>query len=578
MRLGFFKHWSQPPYTFVEFLRSEGIEIEEIDYSIPRYLEKYDVVMVEQNGFNDFIENDEPYITDWVKRGGIFWFMHQDYQRWAPYFLPEDLVGYTQLIHRHFADVRNLADANDEPYYCYMMPWIEDCGKALFNYPNKITPDDMLDWFVPSNSFRLVKRNYPTLEVLRTAAQSCFLANEKWDILGSYMDPAVRDGALILRAKCGKGMYFINQLLFPEVKPEGFDRCTEFWKKYIPNLLAYFERFRNGIPEPEVPAPGELAEKKNYKLCIHMHSLDWYGCDSAPGTINAMMRLMGFDICSLAVKDTSAYDGKLDPAKYSDEKVLFLDGQEFHPFNWKDRFCHVSHNNYHMLPIGIDHDSYTPEFTCSFHGDKEVDAYLKRAIKYVHDHHGAVCATHPVNVDYWYDYDYDAVDEEPLKPLSGSIIEKFWLKGGRKALMNSVDLFGWRRMLQNPAMNFVYLQGEKPCRDSVVKAIRNHHTIAATFFNEADVMLGDKLPGDVVSAQEAKNSVLTVKAAIATGVIKEVRVYSGAEVIFKVNPQSAEIDLQFPMTGITPDKFIRVEVEGEDPLKIMLNTPFFIGE
>ena len=31
-----------------------------------------------------------------------------------------------------------------------------------------------------------------------------------------------------------------------------------------------------------------------------------------------------------------------------------------------------------MLPIGIDPDAYTPEFTCSFYGDKEVDAYLKK--------------------------------------------------------------------------------------------------------------------------------------------------------------------------------------------------------
>lgn len=575
MRIGYFKHWTQPPYTFVEFLHSEGVAIEQIDYSLPRYLENYDVVMVEQNGFNDYIENDEPYITDWVKRGGIFWFMHQDYQRWAPYFLPEDVVGYTQLIHRHIPTIGN--PQRDGKYMSYMMPWIEDCGKGLFNVPNKITPDEMLDWHVPCNSFRLGSGGAKdTLETLRTAAQSCFLANEKWDILGTYMDPAVRDGALILRAKCGKGMYFINQLLFPEVKVEEGDRCVAFWKKYIPNLLAYFERFRNGTPEPVIPTAGTIAEKKNYKLCTHMHSMDWYGCDSAPGTINAMMRFMGFDICSLAVKDTSPYNGKLDAVKYSDDKVLFLDGQEYHPFNWKDRFDHVGHNNYHMLPIGIDPDAYTPENTCSYYGDEEVDAYLKRAIKYVHDHNGAVCATHPVNVDYWYDYDYDAVDEEPLKPLSGSIIEKFWLKGGQKALMNSVDLFGWRRMLHNPAVNFIYLQGEKPCRDSVVKAIRNHHTIAATFFNEADVMLGDKLPGAAVSAEEAEKSVLTVKAAIAKGVIKEVRVYADADVVWSAKPDTVEIDFSIPMTGIKADKFIRVEAEGEDPLKVMISTPFFI--
>lgn len=436
----------------------------------------------------------------------------------------------------------------------------------------------MLDWRVPCNSFRVAKPSdgHDTTETLRTAAQSCYYAPGAWEVLGSYMDPGVRDGALLLRGDLGRGMIFLCQLLFPEVKPAEGDRCIAFWKKFIRNMTAYFRRFKSGAPAPEIPAPGTLEQKNIYKLSIHMHSLDWFAADSSPGTINAIMRYMGFDICSLAVKDISSYDGKLDPVKYSDDKVLFLDGQEYHPFNWKDRFDHIGHNNYHMLPIGIDPDAYTPENTCSYYGDEEIDAYLKRAIKYVHDHNGAVCATHPVDVDYWYDYDFDAVDEEPLKPLSGSIIEKFWLQGGRMALMNSVDLFGWRRMLHNPAVNFVYLNGEKPCRDSVVKAVRNHHTIAATFFNEADVMLGDKLPGDVITAAEAEKSVLTVKGAIAQGVIKEVRVYADAEVVRSFKPDTVEIDLQIPMTGVKADKFIRVEVEGEDPLKVMISTPFFI--
>ena len=162
-------------------------------------------------------------------------------------------------------------------------------------------------------------------------------------------------------------------------------------------------------------------------------------------------------------------------------------------------------------------------------------------------------------MDYWFDYDYDAVDNEPLHSLENDNIEKFWLKGGRIAAMGSVDLYGLRRMLDVPVVNFIYLQGEKPCRDSVVKAIRNHHTIAAMFFNEADITLGDRIPGDVVSAEEVKNSVLSVKAAASKGVIKEVRVYSGKEVIFRTHPDSVKVDLQFPMKDVTPDKFIRVE-------------------
>ena len=578
MKIGYFKHWFRPPYRFAEFLKEEGYDIEEIDYSLPKYLDKYDVALVEQNGFNDYIENDEPYISEWVKKGGILLFMHQDYQRWAPYFIPHE-AGYTQLIHRHVPTVR--VHKNSPVSYCYMMPWIEEKGKALFNVPEKITPDEMIGWNVTCNTFRIVRPEpgQDTTETLSTAAQSCFLAEEPWEILGSYMDPAVRDGALILQTRWGKGLYFITQLLFPEVKPAEGDRCAAFWKKYMRNLCAYFERFKNGEAEPVLPPAKEFPQdKKNYKLCVHMHSLDWFGCDSAPGTINAMMRYMNYDICGLAVKDVKPYAGKLDPAKFSDDKVLFLDGQEYHPFNWKDKYDAINHNSYHMLPIGIDPDAYTAEFTRSLYGDEEVDSYLKRAINYVHSKNGAVCATHPNAVNYWQDYDFDAVDQEPLVPLAGTHIEAHWLNGKKIAVMDSVDLFGFQRILANPAVNFVYLQGEKPCRDSVVKAIRNHHTIAACAFDEADVMLNDHIPGDTVKRSEAGNAVIKVRAAVAKGkgVIREVRVYSGSKVICKVNPGEAKIDLEFTLSNPFLDKFIRVEAEGENPEIIMVSTPFFL--
>jgi hypothetical protein len=226
------------------------------------------------------------------------------------------------------------------------------------------------------------------------------------------MDPAVRDGALIARAKHGKGMVFFNQLLFPEVLMEDAESCLSFWRKYIPNLLAYCERFKKGELESIPATTKTLPIKKNYKLAIHMHSLDWYAADSAPGTINAIMRHMGYDICSLAIKDNAPYKGKLDTAKYSDDKVLFLDGQEYHPFNWQDKYHDLSHNTYHMLAMGIDADAYTPKYTRSFFSDEAIAGYMKEAIDYVHAHGGAVCATHP-NVDYWRGYDYDAIDKEP---------------------------------------------------------------------------------------------------------------------------------------------------------------------
>ena len=129
VKVGYFEHWTQPEYKFVDFLREEGFEVTKIDYSKKFYLEPFDVVLIEQHGFNDYIENDENYIRDWVKRGGLLFFMHQSYERWAPYFLPEE-VGYTQLIHRHVNTIISCHPAkhftnSKIPYKNYMMPWIE---------------------------------------------------------------------------------------------------------------------------------------------------------------------------------------------------------------------------------------------------------------------------------------------------------------------------------------------------------------------------------------------------------------------------------------------------------------------
>ncbi len=591
LKIGYFEHWFRPPYAFVDFLREQGASVEKIDYSQKGYLEQYDIAIVEQNGFNDFVENDEPYIQDWVKRGGIMLIMHQDYQRWAPYFLPLEL-GHTHLVHRYIPTINPCtADKtftyDETPYMTYMMPWIEKPGKKLFSEPEVITPDEMMAWKLKVNTFRILRPNHMSEEefarqkhggadFVRTTAQSCYLADEKWEVIGSYMDPAVRDGALILRGNYGKGMYFLNQILFPEIIDDETERCLTFWKKYVKNLLAYFKRFKNGESEEMPEVAQTLPIKKNYKLAIHMHSLDWYAADSQPGTINAMMRHIGFDICSLALKDNAPYGGKLDAAKYSDDKVLVLNGQEYHPFNWNDKNEHVGHNTYHYLAIGIDPDAYTPKYTCSLFSDEEVETYLKEATEYVHAHGGAICATHPY-IDYWRDYDVDAVDVEPMKPLKGTYIEAYWLDGYKKAVMNSVDLYGPRRLWDNPACNFIYLGGEVPCRDSVVKAVREGHTIAACGFDEADIMLGSHIPGDELTLEEAQNSVLTISAKVMRETIKQVRVYSGAELIYSEKDiDLPEINMSIPLKGLPLDKFVRVEIEGLNEHWICNSTPFYL--
>ena len=55
MKIGYFEHWFQPQYKFKDFLIEQGYFPEKIDYSKKGYLDKFDVVFVEQNGFNDYI-------------------------------------------------------------------------------------------------------------------------------------------------------------------------------------------------------------------------------------------------------------------------------------------------------------------------------------------------------------------------------------------------------------------------------------------------------------------------------------------------------------------------------------------
>ena len=585
VKVGYFEHWTQPEYKFVDFLREEGFEVTKIDYSKKFYLEPFDVVLIEQHGFNDYIENDENYIRDWVKRGGLLFFMHQSYERWAPYFLPEE-VGYTQLIHRYVDTIITCRPAkfftnSDIPYKIHMTPWIEDCGKKLFSEPEVITPDEMIDWNVKVNFLHdPIRRAGKETEIIKSTADCCFLLPKNWEVIGSYMDPAVRNGALIAKTNYGKGQFFVNQILFPNFKPEDGDRCISFWKKYVKNLFAYFARFKNGESEEMVIEKKSLPIKKNYKLCIHMHSLDWYAADTPPGTINAIMRHRGIDISSIAVKDKAPFEGGLDVEKYSDDKVLLLHGQEYHPFNWGDSHADLSHNGYHIIAIGMNGDDYTMKYTCSLFGDKEVDEHLKGALDYVHKSGGVACATHP-HCDYWVNYDYDAIDMEPLISAVGSDIEKHWLKGKAFPVMVSVDLYGVRRIFDNPATNFIYLKDKQPNRDNVCQAIKDRNTIAATGFDEVDITLGDFLPGDYVTVDDLKNNKLSIKAKIIEDceedVITQVRVYSADKLIWsKTDLNQVEVDYELSLEGYELDKFVRVEVEGRNEYHISVSTPFFI--
>ena len=132
-------------------------------------------------------------------------------------------------------------------------------------------------------------------------------------------------------------------------------------------------------------------------------------------------------------------------------------------------------------------------------------------------------------------------------------------------------------MLDNPAVNFVYLSGEETTRESIVKAIKAGHTIAAAGFDEADITIGEYLPGDEIPLSEATNSTLNIYAKIVRENIKSLRVYSRDTLIYTLeNIDSHEIRREIPLSNFELSDFLRVEIEGPNMYWICNTTPFYL--
>ena len=142
-------------------------------------------------------------------------------------------------------------------------------------------------------------------------------------------------------------------------------------------------------------------------------------------------------------------------------------------------------------------------------------------------------------------------------------------------MMVSVDLFGFQRILDNPAPNFIYLEGEKPSRDSVVKAIKKGHTIAACGFSEADITCDGKLPGDEISDSA---HTFHISACIDEGDIKEIRIYGDAELVYSEKVSAAGIKKDIVLPPSQAKLFYRVEISGEKDIYCLISTPFYINK
>lgn len=584
LRIGVWPHVFRPSYRLADRLRQHfGLSVREIDFKRSGYLDDLDVLVIEQSGLNDYVENNTAYMHEFVARGGVCWLQHQDHERWTPGFLPDPLAT-PYLVNRYFNTI-------SAQHWSYLMPWPEGAaGHRLFDSPNRIDPASLTYWRIPGDSFGSQRRPGPTRE-LRTTAVACAVNTGKWEILGGYRDAAVDRGALILQARHGQGLFFWSQILFPEENTPAAAEALAFWDLFCANLLHGFaaRSWNTPHPAPEPAQPPAPAVKVNYRMAAHLHSLDWYGADASLGTMHAALCRHGMDIALLSVKDNLACVGSGSIGDYSDDRVFFLPGQEFHPFNWNPEDAGVSHNGYHILACGL--QEFTTAFTRSLYTADEIDAYLHQALAYIRAQGGCSCATHP-NHPYWRRYPFDAVDiqlqsAEPLqawqdklsehelhKTLSGSMAEQHLLAGHRITLMTSVDMWGIQRLSENPVMQFIYLDGP-PSRERILHAIRRGRLIPALHIAEADIRLGTALPGDTLTVAEAEAVQLTLSVR-AERPLREWRLFCRDRLMLREKLDAElTVERQISLRGENLAGFLRVELEG--PEAVLIANPFFLA-
>jgi hypothetical protein len=437
-----------------------------------------------------------------------------------------------------------------------------------------IEPEEMVYWELKSNGVHTTAKRPP--QIIKSAAISSIIHTRGWEVLGGYQDSCVADGALIMEAKYGKGLYFWTQLLFPEVKPPDGDRALAFWDKFTGNIMSRFEVFkRNGnVPAVEISSGrgcAQLPKKRNYRMISHIHSRDWWGAGSSPATLNAAMRYLGMDIALLSANNAFAFGRPVleNLDQYSDERVLLVPGEEFHPFNWEPGA--KLPNSFHILSKGT--NAYSRKFRAGLFDREEIDRYVKGAIAHIRSNGGIACATH-VTDDYWTEYDFDEVDlgARMLRGLAGTELERVWCAGRRISCSICLDMWGIQILKKYPAFIFTYVDGV-PSKESVLAAIRKGHMMPALRMAEAHVALGHYLPGDILSVSEARALQLTISVRSQMP-MDTIKVFSGERVVFEGRIQGMTYDNRVEMKDLDLRTFIRLEVIGADCM--LITNPFYL--
>ncbi len=180
-------------------------------------------------GRDDAITSSAKKIQEFVRQGGICWILSQKHDAWTSKWLPERLKNL-KLTHQY--GLRCVG--SKAPHY--LCPWLVERHHAVFNHPNHLDESDFSFW-------ALTVDNVPCF----TSAFSAITSVSGWDVLGRYADPSCADGALILQAPDGKGLYLWTQIFSPQIVwQQPNKRLRQTWEKLLENVLTYFVSLRRG--------------------------------------------------------------------------------------------------------------------------------------------------------------------------------------------------------------------------------------------------------------------------------------------------------------------------------------------
>lgn len=216
-------------YPMSKVLSDFGVPDNQIRQINPKkwVLSNIDILIITQDGLDDLVENNSETIQNFVSHGGICWILHQNSNRWTSHWLPQKL-SEVSLSYRHI----ELSPSKRE----YICPWIIKRQHPIFNYPNYLDEGDFIFWEVKINK-----------KLHRTTAFSAITKVHGWDVLAKFADQTCNNGAMIMQANLGKGLYLWTQMFSPEVvwKQHG-ERCRQTWERLLENILIYFVNFKEG--------------------------------------------------------------------------------------------------------------------------------------------------------------------------------------------------------------------------------------------------------------------------------------------------------------------------------------------